>query len=106
MVARMQGTVPGRKQISGKLSNAIVDNSKILEYDTHYDFPNVGRSHTIYIDKQENALYRWDDTELKFFLCSGEFSGEFDEKVEKKIEEKLDERFNNIELITGGNANG
>lgn len=104
MVARMQGKVPGQKQISGKLSNAVVDNSKILEYDTHYDFPTVGKSRTIYIAKQENALYRWDDTELLYFQCSGD-SGGFDEKIESIVDKKIEEKLNDA-IIIGGNANG
>ena len=103
MVARLQGKVPGRKQISGKLSNAIVDNSKILVFDTHYDFPSVGKTQAIYVAKEENALYRWDDDELLYLSCTGvKFGDEFDAKVDELINEKLKE----IVLITGGNANG
>lgn len=104
MVARLQGKLPGQQTLKGKLNNATVDNSKILEYDTRYDFPTVGKSHTIYIAKKENALYRWDDEALLYFSCSGDI--EFDEKIEEKINEKVDEKFNGIELITGGSANG
>ena len=118
MVARMQGKVPGQKQIIGKLSNAIVDNSKILEYETHYEFPNVGKSHTIYIAKQENALYRWDDEALLYFSCSGSIDeSEIEKKVEQvvdkkldesidiKLDTKIDEMFKDVSIL-GGNANG
>lgn len=103
MVARMQGKVPGRKQLNGKLSNAIVDNSKILVFDTHYDFPSIGKENVIYVAKEENALYRWDDDKLLYFSCTGvKFNDEFDAKVDGLIDEKLKE----IVLIVGGNANG
>lgn len=103
MVARMQGKVPGQKQISGKLSNAIVDNSKIFEYDTHEDFPRIGKSRTIYIAREENALYRWDSEEQVYYKYSGD--NELDEKINEIIEEKFNEKFSDM-IIIGGNANG
>lgn len=103
MVARMQGKVPGQKQISGKLSNAIVDNSKIFEYDTYEDFPRTGKSRTIYIAREENALYRWDNEEQGYYKCSG--NSEFDGKLDEIIDEKINEKFSDM-IIIGGNANG
>ena len=53
--------------------------------ETYLEFPSVGDSHQIYIDIGNNAIYRWDDTAIKYF-CIGR-------------------DYNEIQLINGGSAN-
>ena len=52
--------------------------------DTYLDFPSVGNAHQIYIDTGDNAIYRWDGTETKYF-CTGR-------------------DYNEIQIINGGGA--
>lgn len=52
-----------------------IQNSKdtVQEYTTYLQFPNVGKSQIIYIDKTSNRSYRWDDTDLKYYLLNNYF---------------------------------
>ena len=59
--------------------------AEIIYIDESYlNFPPVGKPNQMYIDITENAIYRWDDEETKYF-CIGR-------------------DYNNIQLINGGNA--
>lgn len=46
-----------------------IENSKdtVQEYISFLQFPTIGKSQTIYIDKTSNISYRWDDTNLKYY---------------------------------------
>ncbi len=57
----------------------------VVNADTHYDFPSVGRIDIIYKANKEGMLYQWIEEELKY---------------------KSLNPFDNIEIINGGNANG
>lgn len=87
MVEPIEETALERNHIVGKLNYSTVEKCKVMEFDTHFDFPVVGQTHTLYIAKKENVLYRWDDTELLYFACVGT-------------------DYNEIELINGGKADG
>lgn len=42
----------------------------ILYEDSYLKFPTIGNENQIYIDTSENATYRWDDADLKYY-CIG-----------------------------------
>lgn len=54
---------------------------------THYGFPSIGRSDTLYQAVEENAIYQWNDDRLMYVYI-------------KPIEDSID-----VEIINGGNAN-
>lgn len=58
----------------------------VINANTHYDFPSVGRVNVIYKAKQEKLIYQWNPDELKYEQLS--FGASLD-----------------INLINGGNAN-
>ena len=39
----------------------------VQEYTSSLQFPTIGKTQTIYIDKSNNKSYRWDDTDLKYY---------------------------------------
>lgn len=39
-------------------------------YESYHNFPTVGKENIIYIDTSDDKLYRWDDTNLKYY-CVG-----------------------------------
>lgn len=41
-----------------------------IQYNSKLEFPNVGSENLIYIDKSENATYRWDSETLSY-VCVG-----------------------------------
>ena len=60
----------------------------VVNAQTHFDFPSVGKSNVIYKAEAEKSLYQWDPKGLKYVLLGspGDYS--------------------DIQEINGGNANG
>lgn len=58
----------------------------ISQYDSKYEFPNVGDSHILYVDQSENKVYRWDNSALKYFCVGADY--------------------NDVDIIYGGDAEG
>ncbi len=50
--------------------------AKYKEYDSTAAFPSLGQMGVIYLALDENAIYRWDATELKYY-CIGQGDYEF-----------------------------
>lgn len=66
-----------------------IGEASVLNAQTHYDFPSVGRENVIYKAEAEKCIYQWNATALKYeLLGSTEISGDL----------------SNIEIIHGGNA--
>lgn len=60
--------------------------SCIVTKDYLYEFPNVGQEKDLYVAREENKIYRWDEEELKYYsLTSGS-------------------DYTDIKIIDGGNA--
>ena len=67
-----------------------IGESNVVNANTHYDFPSMGKANTIYKAESEKMIYQWNSEELKYeALNSTESEGSLD-----------------INLINGGNANG
>ena len=64
-------------------------NKLVVNSDTHYDFPSIGSVDVIYKAYQEQMLYQWNETEMKYEALSST---------------SVD--INSVSLINGGNANG
>lgn len=63
----------------------IESQSDVLEYPSLLQFPTVGKTKKVYIDKQNNKSYRWDDDNLKYYsICGSDY--------------------NDINIINGGGA--
>ena len=60
--------------------------SIIIQKNSYLEFPNIGNSNNLYLDITNQVIYRWDNTELKYYKASQDF--------------------NDITIISGGNANG
>lgn len=60
--------------------------STVVSKNTYLEFPNVGNSGCIYISTTTNKIYRWDSTELKYFVIGSDYT--------------------NINVIDGGTSNG
>lgn len=66
-----------------------IGEASVVNAQTHYDFPSVGRDNVIYKAESEKCIYQWNVTALKYELIgSTEISGDL----------------SNIEIIHGGNA--
>lgn len=66
-----------------------IGEASVVNAQTHYDFPSIGRENVIYKAEIEKSIYQWNTTALKYELVgSTEISGDL----------------SNIEIIHGGNA--
>lgn len=66
-----------------------IGESSVVNAQTHYDFPSIGRVNVIYKAEAEKNIYQWNATSLKYELIgSTEIGGDL----------------SNIEIIHGGNA--
>jgi hypothetical protein len=77
MAHNLTGILSGASILSGQFSSGVVDNSKILQFASIYEFPNRGDSNKIYIDQSENASYRWDESASRYY-CVGRDYKEID----------------------------
>ena len=67
-----------------------IGEDEVVNAQTHYDFPSIGKVNTIYKAESEKMIYQWNPTALKYEALNS---------IES--ETPLD-----INLIHGGNANG
>jgi hypothetical protein len=73
----LKGAISGASDLAGAIGVGIVDNTKILQFASIYEFPNRGDTGKIYIDTSENASYRWDEAASKYY-CVGRDYREID----------------------------
>lgn len=45
----------------------------VLEYASSLQFPAVGKAKTIYIDRQNNKIFRWDDDNIKYYCIGNDY---------------------------------
>lgn len=54
-----------------------VGEDNVVNADTHYDFPSIGRDNVIYKAETEKKIYQWNAIELKYEVIGEvEFSGD------------------------------
>lgn len=58
----------------------------VVKVETRFELPNKGKSNSVYLVANENAVYRWDEDNLKYFCVGRDYQ--------------------EIECICGGDANG
>lgn len=56
----------------------------VSQYQSIYNFPNIGDENKIYIDSSTNRTYRWDDNLIKYYCIGSDY--------------------NNIDIINGGSS--
>lgn len=64
----------------------VAENASVVSFETHLEFPAVGKPDVLYKANREKRLYQWNQTELKY--------------------EQVGESVQDIFVINGGNANG
>lgn len=75
----------GLQLYNQKIKEVISTKSEnIIQKQNYLLFPSIGNSNLLYIDIDNNSAYRWDDTKMKYFCISSNYS--------------------NIEMISGGTS--
>ena len=79
------GDIGAKGRMSGRLGAAQKVYVKELVFGNRFEFPSVGEADKLYIAKDENAIYRWDDDDMGYTI--------------------LGLQAEDIKFINGGNAN-
>lgn len=66
----MNGRITPRGKVRGEINAANRVYVKELRFANHYEFPSIGDSECLYIAKDENATYRYDDEDRAYY-CVG-----------------------------------
>lgn len=82
----LTGSVVPRGSVGGNVKAAQRVYVKELVFENRFEFPSVGEANKLYIAKDENSIYRWDEDEMVYTA--------------------LGLQTEDIKLINGGNANG
>lgn len=82
----LTGSVVPRGSVGGNVKAARRVYVKELVFDNRFEFPSVGEADKLYIAKDENSIYRWDEDEMVYTA--------------------LGLQLEDIKHINGGNANG
>ena len=82
------GTLTANAELAGSIGSGVekVNISKTLQVKTRYELPTTGEGDAVYFVVDENAVYRWDAANLKYFCCGRDYS--------------------EIEVINGGDLDG
>jgi len=81
----MQNDIKNIKQDLADLETKVSQAHGSLTVKSRGELPNIGSADIVYIVEDENAVYRWDTTNLKYFSVGRDY--------------------NEIEVIYGGSAN-
>ena len=73
-------------QIVAALSATAVGINSVQQYENKLAFPTVGADDVIYLDKDDNAIYRFDGEKLMYYCVGRDYE--------------------KIKVLNGGNANG
>lgn len=82
------GSLTADAELTGAIGSGVekVNVSKTLQAETRHELPTTGESDAVYFVVEENAVYRWDAANLKYFCCGRDYS--------------------EIEVINGGDLDG
>ena len=86
--AGLGGSLTAYAELTGSIGSGVekVNVSKTLQAETRHELPITGESDAVYFVVEENAVYRWDAANLKYFCCGRDYS--------------------EIEVINGGDLDG
>jgi hypothetical protein len=71
-IGNLDGSLAKSKNLFGDISIPQTAYVKELEFTTHYEFPAIGDSNTLYIATDENKIYRF-DSENRIYICLTEY---------------------------------
>lgn len=57
----------GLDEVLKYIKEYISENQRVIPYASYTLFPTVGDQYSIYIDTSANAIYRWDDSKIKYY---------------------------------------
>lgn len=67
----------GLTELVDYIKKYIADQQEVIPYASYTLFPTIGKTNAIYVDTTTNAIYRWDDNNIKYYALAFDPEKEF-----------------------------
>ena len=71
---RVSGSIGGSSDITGNVEKADNIYVKETEFNNRYEFPSIGKPNMIYVAKDENKTYRFDEDSLTYYCIGSDYN--------------------------------
>ena len=71
---RVSGSISGSGDIVGNVEKADNIYVKETEFNNRYDFPSIGKPNMIYVAKDENKTYRFNEDSLTYYCIGSDYN--------------------------------
>lgn len=70
------GTLTAGEELHGEIGSGVerITQGKTVQLASFWDRPTVGESDTVYFVMDENATYRWDAANMKYYCCGRDYN--------------------------------
>ena len=70
----VSGSVNNSQDISGNVDKAENIYVKEIEFNNRYEFPSIGKENMIYVARDENRAYRFDEESLTYYCIGSDYN--------------------------------
>lgn len=71
---RVSGTINSNGYVEGIVEKADNIYVKETEFNNRYEFPSIGKPNIIYVAKDENKTYRFDEESLTYYCIGSDYN--------------------------------
>ncbi len=71
---RVSGSISGSGDIVGNVEKADNIYVKETEFNNRYEFPSIGKPNMIYVAKDENKTYRFNEDSLTYYCIGSDYN--------------------------------
>ncbi len=70
----VSGGISDNQNISGNVDKAENIYVKEIEFNNRYEFPSIGKENMIYVARDENKTYRFDEESLTYYCIGSDYN--------------------------------
>lgn len=70
----VSGSVNSSRDVSGNVDKAENIYVKEIEFNNRYEFPSIGKENMIYVARDENKTYRFDEDSLTYYCIGSDYN--------------------------------
>lgn len=70
----VSGGISDSQNISGNVDKAENIYVKEIEFNNRYEFPSIGKENMIYVARDENKTYRFDEESLTYYCIGSDYN--------------------------------
>ena len=71
---RISGNIGNNGAVSGDIQKAENIYVKETEFNNRYEFPSIGKDNIIYVAKDENKIYRFNEDSLTYYCIGSDYN--------------------------------